>query len=353
MPSVSHSEVESYLLCRRKHYYGYTLSLRRVRESMSLALGSAGHKILEAFYAKILAAGNSHDEQLEAFGDALEAAREMHAEIMREGFEQPEQRADLRELVEVFFDNEPFVLEGWTILAVEKQFNLEYDPANSSRYPFVVDLIVRSPKGKIVVVDHKFVYDFYSYEDSQLQPQIPKYIGALRALGFKVDYGVYNMLRTRKVTGPKMLKAQLVEALGGGMVELEPGKEVPLSKLTMPVLTEMALAQNIEPVQPPSVDQQLGWMDVKPNNTRVVRVFNDQINTAAEIQRLKQLSEAEQDEGAYRVANKMICQSCSFADICRTELVGGNAKLVLATEYTVRERRGEFDVTDDGLDDDE
>ena len=27
MPSVSHSEVDSYLLCRRKHYYGDTKTL--------------------------------------------------------------------------------------------------------------------------------------------------------------------------------------------------------------------------------------------------------------------------------------------------------------------------------------
>lgn len=357
MPSVSHSEVDGYLLCRRKHYYGYTLSLRRVRESMSLSMGSLGHGMLENFYAHILAHTELTDQANPGvWAEAIDKALSFYQQEVKDGFEQPDNRADIRDLFLRYLEFEPFIKKGWTILAVEKRFSLEYDPNKQMRYPFVVDLIVRDPMGKIVVVDHKFVYDFYSYEDTQLQPQIPKYIGALRALGFKVDYGVYNMLRTRKVSGPKMLKAELVEVVtkaiteAGGSPESDYDKPVP--KLTVDELREIAEGYGIEPVQPPSIDQQVGWMDVKPNNTRVKRVFMEQIRTAEEIQRIKDLSEEEQDEAAFRVANKMICNSCSFRDICRTELVGGNVKIVIDTEYVVRERK-EFEVTDDGLDDED
>jgi hypothetical protein len=60
---------------------------------------------------------------------------------------------------------------------------------------------------------------------------------------------------------------------------------------------------------------------------------------AAEIQALKELSLEEQSKRAYRTANKMVCQSCSFRDICSTELIGGNTQLMLKTEYKIRERR--------------
>lgn len=354
MPSVSHSEVESYLLCRRKHYYGYTLSLRRVRESMSLSMGSLGHKLLEVFYSHILTNTELDNQDVpDVWLAAVLEARIAYEQEVKDGFEQPDNRGDIWETFLTYVENEWLIRDGWTILAVEKRFSLEYDPNEQLRYPFVVDLIARDPKGKIVVIDHKFVYDFYSYEDTQLQPQIPKYIGALRALGFKVDYGAYNMFRTRKVSGPKMLKPELVEVVTAAIVEAggDPKSDYdkPVEKLTVAELQEIAIGYDIEPVQPASPDQKMAWLDVKPNNTRVKRVFIDQIRTAEQIQQIKELSEADQDAQAVRVANKMICNSCSFRDLCRTELVGGNSKIVIDTEYVVRERK-EFDVTDDGLD---
>jgi CRISPR/Cas system-associated exonuclease Cas4 (RecB family) len=289
MPSVSHSEVDSYLLCRRKHYYGYTKSLQRVQESAALAMGSAGHKVLEVFYKAILD-GLSFDVAL--------AAAKAEADELRQQVAIPANRANIFDtLFDLYFPNEPLVKEGWEILAVEKQFNLEYDPETQAQYPFVVDIIAKSPEGKVVVIDHKFVYDFYNYEASIMQPQIPKYVGALRALNYKIDHGAYNMIRTRK----------LKESTAEGM---------------------------------------LSWLDVKPEPARVQQVFKEQIAVSSDIMAIKALSPEMQDAHAYRVANKMVCQSCSFLDICRTELSGGNSKLMIETEYKIRERK-EFVVSEE------
>jgi len=289
MPSVSHSEVDSYLLCRRKHYYGYTKSLQRVRESAALAMGSAGHKVLEVFYTNILD-GHSFDVAL--------AAAKAEADELRSQVEIPSNRANIFDtLFNLYFPNEPLVKQGWEILAVEKKFNLEYDPDTQAQYPFVVDVIAKSPEGKVVVIDHKFVYDFYTYEASIMQPQIPKYIGALRALNHKIDHGAYNMIRTRKL------------------------KE-------------------------PDFESMVSWLDVKPEAQRVKQVFTEQIAVASDIMLIKSMSEEQQDAHAYRVANKMVCQSCSFLDICRTELSGGNSKLMIQTEYKIRERK-EFAVSEE------
>lgn len=295
MPSVSHSEVDSYLLCRRKHYYGYTKSLQRVTESSSLAMGSAGHKVLEVFYTTILEAGTTIQAQQAAVSKALQAAEQEMSSLAKE-VEIPANRANIfSTLRDIYFPNEPFVNEGWLIQGVEKQFNLEYDPENQLQYPFVVDLIVVSPEGKTVVVDHKFVYDFYNYEASIMQPQIPKYVGALRALNYKIDYGMYNMIRTRKM------------------------KET-------------------------NFDTMCSLLDVKPEPARVKQVFMEQIAVANEIQAVKKMSDEDQDAHAFRVANKMVCQSCSFLSLCRTELTGGNGKLMIETEYKIRERK-EFAVS--------
>lgn len=294
MPSVSHSEVDSYLLCRRKHYYGYGLSLERISTSQSLATGTAGHRVLEAFYRHLLELASDATGQLERFDLALKRAEEEYDAIIAEGFVEPTNRAQLFDVLFNhewgYFANEFLVRNGWTIVAVEKEFSLVYDEENESKYPFVVDLIVQDPEGNYVVIDHKFVYDFYTPEQTDLQPQIPKYIGALRALDYPVTYGAYNMLRTRKLKTPE------------------------------------ASSMNY-------------FMMLKPNPDRVLNTFMEQLGVAAEIQALKELSIDEQNTRAYRTANKMVCQSCSFRDICSTELMGGNTELMLRTEYKIRERR--------------
>lgn len=314
MPSVSHSEVDSYLLCRRKHYYGYGLSLERLNSSDSLAIGSAGHKVLEAFYNAILAGGDTPEAQQAVWDEAMTAALAKYHELVKDGYNEPNPEGSKAQLYDILFHpawgyfaaNEPYVGVA-TILAVEKEFSLEYDSETQAQYPFVVDLIVQIGKD-YVVIDHKFCYDFYTMEASDLQPQIPKYIGALRGLGYKIAYGQYNMLRTRKIKGTKDKKT-----------DTYPG---------------------------PTPDQMQDVLTLKPNVARVERTFIDQIGVAAEIQARKELPIEEQERTAWRVANKMVCQSCSFKDLCETELVGGNTSLMLKSEYKVRERK-QFLVSED------
>lgn len=304
MPSVSHSEVDSYLLCRRKHYYGYGLSLQRIRESDSLATGVAGHRILEKFYTTILEAGDTVELQQAAFDKALVEAETEYNVIVSEGFEEAARRNTLKNILfnedYGYLYNEFFVRNGWQILAVEAEFNLLYDEDTQATYPFVIDLIVRDPEGITVVVDHKFSYDFYTPESTDLQPQIPKYIGALRGIGHNVGYGAYNMLRTRSLKEPTPESNNYV-------------------------------------------------MLLKPNATRITTTFMEQIAVATEIQALKELPLEEQEKRAYRTANKMICQSCSFRDICSTELMGGNVELMKKTEYKIRERK-EFSLPTNEVD---
>jgi RecB family exonuclease len=291
MSSVSHSETDSYLLCRRKHYYGYTKSLKRIGESDSLTRGTAGHAVLEAFYSKIRElAGDNQEKQYAAFKEALEAADQKLTELEAEGVGNSDRSMPLRAMLfDYYFPNEPYVLNKWTILAVEKEFSLEYDEEGST-YPFVVDMIAIDPQHRTVVVDHKFVYDFYTSDASDLQPQIPKYIGALRALGFKIDYGQYNMVRYRKIKEPR-------------------------------------------------AEQITTQLDVTPNGVRVQTTFIEQIGVATELKERKKLPVEVQAATAYRTANKMVCQSCSFADLCKAELQGQDAALVERNYYEIRERR--------------
>lgn len=343
MTSTSHSEVESFLLCRRKHYYGYARRLQRVSESASLAMGTAVHAVLEAFYGRILEAGNDLKLQQDAFDDAFEVAEAEYLAIINEGYEDKDlKRTTLYDLLfNWYFPNEPLVKKGWRIYAVEAEFNLMYDEENDLSYPFKIDLIARDPEGKTVVIDHKCVWDFYSYEASELQPQIPKYIGALRALNYKVDYGMYNQLRSRRILGDKMLKADLVAALEAKKID---------TKGTVADLQERAEKAGISVYSGPELTDMLYQLPLKPNSTRVQTTFLEQIEAARQLSVVKALPLEEQSVMAVRVANKMVCQSCSFRDLCISELNGENTKLLLKTEFRERDKRAAFDLSQEADD---
>lgn len=279
MPTVSYSEASTFLLCRRRHFYGYGLSLERIETSNSLAEGKLAHLVLEVFYRSILDGGD--------LASSYELAM---AQLDLAEYTPQDRRADLRVTLQTYFANEPFLSKGYTVLAVEQEFNLEWDTETESRYPFVIDLILRDPHGQVVIVDHKTCYEFLNEDTAAMAPQIPLYIGALRALGYPADYGIYNMLRTRKI------------------------KE-------------------------PTVAQQVAIMFVRPTVERVRESFRQHAEVSLELAAIKRLPIEAQSDRAYRANNQMVCNSCAFKELCIGELIGDNVELIKSSQYKERERR--------------
>lgn len=368
MPSVSHSRADGYLLCRRKDYYGYTLSLQRLSAQDGMALGSAGHECLEAFYKHILAAGTTRKKQKAALKGAVKAMHEKFLEITKNGWEDRDDRMPLRELLRWYVELEPFVSAGYLIKGVEQEFLLEYDEETQSRFRFVIDLIVEDPEGLVAIVDHKFLYDFYQPDVANLQGQVPKYIGALRGLGHKAHYGIYNMLRTRKIRGEKKLKGVLVEdleAVGavahelvkvtyahgtgeeGEVIEKEELVEVPLSKLSVADLTVLAKEHKLDLYAGPTAEQVHDILPIRPSAARIIRTFEEQVGVAAEISARELLPVEVIEKSAYRTANKMVCNGCSFKDLCEAQLAGQSTKLLIETEFKVKEKRPEIELSEE------
>lgn len=354
MSQISHSRVDGYLLCRRKDYYAYTLGLRRITESDSLAFGSAVHAVLEVFYRMILELGGKGKtsavlkKQRAAFGRAALAALDKVRALYSEGFVDSERFPSLRRTIERYLEEaEPFVKKGFRVLAVEQKFALEYDSDTESAFNFVIDLIVEDPQGYYVIVDHKTTYDFYKDEAIELQGQIPKYIGAMRGLGYKVGYGVYNQLRSRPLIGSKMLKGQLIDALLELNPLLDSDYEQPLVKWKVSDLEALAVENGIKTRTEAEVEMLFQTMEFKPNAARVVRTFEEQVAVATEIRARELLPVEIIEKTAYRTANKMVCQHCPFKDLCAAELRGDSTKMMIATEFEKKEKRPKFALSRD------
>lgn len=333
---VSHSEVETFLTCRRRHWYSYARKLQPKRKHAALAFGTAGHEVLKAFYDTIIKLGGaSRQKQRRAFDAALDAAIDKYEEL---GFVEEEGQADLGDMLfDYYFPNEPFVKQGWLIEQTEVEEDLEID--DGLGFKFVIDLVAVDPEGRRAVIDHKFKGRFDSADSTTLLPQVSKYIGALRGQGMPVHYGVYNEIKTAKVRGAKKTKPQLVDMLTRHYIEN--GLELPegFAKRTVDTLSEQATELRLNLYAGPTVDQAMMVLKIKPNGTQVVNVFTEQIAVAEEILARRELSVEEQEETAYRVFNPMVCPGCPFKVLCESDLVGGNSKLLLASEYEVKPKR--------------
>jgi hypothetical protein len=165
---------------------------------------------------------------------------------------------------------------GWKILAVENQYRVQL--TETLVYPFKFDLLVELRDGTIALVDHKFLYDFYTQQMVDIFPQMPKYIFGLRSHGIKVEYAIYNMLRTRKVNDIKDRFNQ---------------------KIT------------------------------RPNEFRIAESMKEQLITMKTIERIRK----DEDWFPIRSANKMNCGHCSFADLCEFDARGESTKLMKQAFY--------------------
>lgn len=259
-------------------------------------------------------------------------------EVYAEGFrEDEEKQANLRtQLFDLYFPNEPFVKEGWLIEAVEVEKDLEVDEGLD--FKFVIDLIATDPQGKRVVVDHKFKNRFDDTETITLLPQISKYIAALRADGLKVAYGMYNEIRTAKVRGAKKLKGALISMLTDP--DYLPGLDaLPLAKLTVDKLTDLALERGLDIYAGPTLDQAVLQLKLKPGNVQVINTFTEQLNVMDEIVERKRLPIEVQETTAYRTSNPLACKYCDFRLLCEADLTGQNSKLLMDSEYEIKPKR--------------
>jgi len=278
MPSarlISNSEVSTWLLCRRKYYYNFDLNLVPVNRSESLSRGILGHDVLAAYY-KVLSVGGLHEQAVAEARKLLMAA--MDAFSM-------ELCLELDGILKNYWDHYKGTdLQKYEILKVEDMYQL---PINSDfEYVFRFDLYLKErTTGKCVLMDHKFVYDFWNADKLALNPQFPKYVGAMRANGLQVDECILNQIRYRKI------------------------KE-------------------------PTEDQLWRRSVVLPSNAKIRFSLKEQILASKEIAAHKFLPVEVRSDHALGVRNPLVCKYCEFKELCASEYDGGDTTYMIQNEYT-------------------
>ena len=259
---ISHSEVDAFNQCEKKHEYAHIQKLQPKSSSMALNRGTAGHAILEKFF-RCLKEGRSYSEALSICIMDNELLQEVPIEAVHEAI--PLTRPWLTDV---------WPNLGWKVIETEREFQVPV--TDEIVYPFRVDLIIEH-RGVLKIVDHKYTYDAYTDDVVALLPQIPRYIGALRAAGYDIRGGIYNFIRTRKLNNPADRYVQ---------------KDVPITP------------QKVNNC----IDELIRSMEI---------IHSRKANNVPGI----------------RTANKMNCSNCSFANLCARELNGESTTMMREVDF--------------------
>jgi hypothetical protein len=191
---VSNSEVVAFNTCERKYYYQYDLNLEPKTPSTSIYRGTVGHACLEAYYLTLQ--GLFPGQKTPEIYARAERAGMMVLTNKIDGADLNQSQAlmELRILIGDYFRYAKRTQHDWLILQVEQFYDL--DLTEDFSYSLRLDLVARID-GMVTIIDHKFVYNFWSQDDLDLSPQLPKYTAALRAHGIRVDRCLVNQIRTR------------------------------------------------------------------------------------------------------------------------------------------------------------
>lgn len=272
---VSNTQVTMRNTCKQQHHYRFVIGIEPTKRNLSKPIyrGIVGHDALAAFYT-CYKEGLSVESCKEAAFQVIKA--EMKSLDFPDDFERVEILAELKSLIEAYTEysrSDSFIVH-------EVETVHQVDLTDSIAYGWRLDLLIELTKGEfkgdLVVMDHKFIYNFKSDRELKMDGQFPKYIEGLRKNGLTVTKGICNQLRYR-------------------------------------------------PIKDPTPDQIFKRSWVMTNPTQRETIWKEQTEAAKEIV----LNTAP----PHRTLSGFICRSCYFATICDAELDGIDATQLIATQY--------------------
>lgn len=278
--SVSSSEVDTFSRCQTAHRFGYGHLFSPLRLSDPLQIGLCFHEGAAAFYNSLNSYRAGELQDVEDCRWAAHIAMERSLADSRY-FEENVEIA--RSCFDKYLDNID-TLE-WEIIAVEDY--VEYPVSDEVNLHGVIDLAVRIKRappeyrhliGKVVLVDHKTCYNFFTWQELRMHSQLPKYVfiaNQSNRYGEKVYGAIVNQIRWRHDARDKVRRSYIADD----------------------DLTEL-----------------------KQRNLVI-----EHIKTAEQIIARRNLPLSQWRDESTRSLNKDICKSCDFVDLCELEISGASA----------------------------
>lgn len=273
---ISNSEVTAYNECSRRHWYQYQQELQPRSYGIALTRGIVGHQVLEQYY-KVIQEGFSVDDAKYFALGYLERLLTAHAEKAPFDYDKLTMLSQLHALIDAYI--EFYRVEEFRVISVEKTYIAPVDPSFS--YGMKLDLLVEMIKGiyrgEIIVLDHKFIYNFKSDEELTIDGQLPKYIRTVaEAEGILITRGIFNQIRYRELKNPN-----------------------------------------------PEMIFRRSW--IKPSKKAKDRIWTEQIDASDEI--------VNNPRPPRRTLSPLVCKNCYFLQICRADLNDADTETMRKVDY--------------------
>lgn len=280
MKMVSNTEVTAFNECELKHHYMYEREIAPVKVEVAPYRGTIGHAMLAAYYEQIRLDA-SREDAIEAAWEVYRA--ELKIVMVSSDFIKLSVLNELRTIMEGYFNH--YMSEPFKVISVETVYSAPIQ--GDIHYGAILDLLVEwtvgPDRGNLVLLDHKFVYNFMNPEVLEVDAQQPKYIKVLQLNGYPIRKGYYNQIRTRSLKNP----------LPKDLYRREPVK-----------------FRNQAPI-----DQV--WEEQKKSVRRII---------------------IPDDEYPIRALAPMICKMCPYRRLCKAEMNGSPTETMLKIEFKSRER---------------
>ena len=316
---ISQSKLKTFRRCPKQYEYKYIEGLEPTRKSVPLALGNWIHSMLEAHY--------KGEDWLETYGELTHKFNGFLAEEKEHYGDLPGISARLMNGYMDFWEEEDKNLE---IISVEEDF--EVDIGKGLLFKFKPDMIVKDKRdGVISCWDHKSNKTLPDTEWRNTDIQSTLYLWALNQLGIKVDQFIFNYIRTKPPTVPRMTKA-------GRMSKVKIETDYPTLKSFIEE-NDLVIDDNLQT-----------WLDnLKANSNfyKRISIAKPQLLTNTMIQELYSTAtminfmDSDDDLAYYRVLNKACDWDCSFQDLCNADLMGSpQANQIRKQRYQKEVRNG-------------
>ncbi len=315
---ISQSKLKTFRRCPKQYEYKYKEQLEPVRKSVPLALGNWIHSMLEAHY--------KGEDWLETYGELTHKFNGFLGEEKEHYGDLPGISARLMNGYMDFWEEEDKNLE---VISVEEDF--EVDIGKGLLFKFKPDMIVRDKRDGVVSCwDHKSNKHLPDTEWRNTDIQSTLYLWALNQLGIKVDQFVFNYIRTKPPTIPRMTKA-------GRMSKV---------KIETDYLTLKNFIEENDLVIDDNLQTWLDNLKASSNFYKRISIAKPKLVTKTMIEELYSTAtmidfmDSDDDLAYYRVLNKACDWDCSFQDLCNADLMGSpQANQIRKQRYQKEVRR--------------
>lgn len=320
---TTHSMLKTYLQCPKQGQYKYYERLKpraATRREQPLRRGTWVHELLQAHYEgkdwrethqdNVAKFNRLMDEEKEQLGDVpTEAARLMRSYLWHYGADKTDP------------------MHGWKVLGAEVTLEAVWPDSEDGNdiYRCRVDLLVEDQYG-LLITDHKTHKTLPSHTFRVLDAASPLYIWAARESGYPVRGFLWNYIRTKVPTRPKMVYVgKPSERLSSAAIDTDwltyarAIKEYGLDHTAEPYRSKLRYLRSLRWQEGAPQNSDFFKRDIlEKDDDMIARVIGTAMRT-----RDRMHDDYDDTEMTERNMGRH-CDWCTFGPLCTTEMFGGN-----------------------------